>query len=183
MTRDEALALVGDLIKNPNLVKHHLAVEAVMRALAGRFGEDEETWGLVGLLHDADYELTGHDAERHGRVMAEKLRERGVDEVVIEGVMAHNEALGIPRDTNLKKAIYACDELTGLIIAAALVHPEKKLAPLDTPFILNRFKEKSFARGARREQILTCSELGMELPEFIDVCLDAMKGIASDLAL
>ncbi|MBI2845626.1 MAG: HDIG domain-containing protein [Chloroflexi bacterium] len=183
MTREEALQLVQSLIKNPNLVKHHLAVEAVMRALARRFGEDEETWGLVGLLHDADYEITGHDSVRHGRVMADMLRERGVDEVIIEGVMAHNEALGVPRDTKLKKAIYACDELTGLITAAALVHPEKKLAPLDTQFILKRFKEKSFAKGARREQILTCSELGMELEEFTGVCLEAMKGVAGDLGL
>lgn len=183
MTREEAFELVKSLVKNENLVKHHLAVEAVMRALAQRFGEDEETWGLVGLLHDADYEITGHDSERHGRVMADMLRERGVEEVVIEGVMAHNEALGVPRDTNLKKAIYACDELTGLIIAAALVHPEKRLAPLDTKFIMNRFKEKSFARGARREQILTSTELGMELEEFTSVCLEAMKGVAADLGL
>ncbi len=183
MEREAALALVRKLIKNENLVRHHLAVEAVMRRLAADHGGDSEIWGLVGLLHDADYELTGHDPETHGRVMAEKLQEREVDPVVIEGVMAHNAALDIPRDTPLKKAIYACDELTGLIVAAALVHPEKKLSALDVPFVMRRFGEKAFARGADRDQIRTCIELGYELEEFVGVALEAMQGISENLGL
>jgi putative nucleotidyltransferase with HDIG domain len=183
VNRDKALDLVNQLVKNKNLVKHHLAAEACMRALAQGFGEDQETWGLVGLLHDADYEITEKDTKRHTIELAGILKERGVEEAIIRAAQAHSEESGIPRDTTVAKALYACDELTGLIVAAALVHPEKKLAPLDTRFILNRFKEKSFAKGAKRENILTCSELGLELEEFIAICLGAMQGIAKDLGL
>jgi putative nucleotidyltransferase with HDIG domain len=183
MNREEALALVQGSVKNKNLVKHHLAVEAVMQALARHFGEDEETWRLVGLLHDADYELTEKDPKRHGLVMAEKLEAMGVDPVIVHAIKSHNEELGVLRQSRLEKSLYACDELTGLIVAAALVHPEKKLAPLDVPFILNRFKEKGFARGARREQIMTCSEIGFTLDEFIALSLKAMQGIAGELGL
>lgn len=183
MDREEALALVRELIKNENLVRHHLAVEAVMRRLARDQEGDPETWALVGLLHDADYELTGHDPETHGRVMAEKLEGHGVDPVIIEGVMAHNAALGIPRDSSLKKAIYACDELTGLIVAAALVHPERKLEALDVPFVMRRFGEKAFARGANRDQIKTCSELGYKLEDFVCIALEAMQDVSDELGL
>ena len=183
MNRDEALALVSSMIKNKNLIKHHLAVEAVMRALARYFGEDEESWGLAGLLHDADYEITKKDPHRHGLVMAEKLEELGVDPVIVRAVKAHNDALGVPLETRMEKALYACDELTGLIVASALIHPERKLAALDTRFVRNRFKEKSFARGARREQIRTCSDLGFELEPFIGLSLAAMQGIAGELGL
>ncbi|HAL61927.1 MAG TPA: phosphohydrolase [Chloroflexi bacterium] len=184
MRRDEALALVNELIENKNLVKHHLAAEACMRALARHFGEDEETWGLVGLLHDADYEITQKDPERHTLELGKILREKGVDEAIIRAAQSHSDASGVPRDTLMAKALYACDELTGLIVAAALVHPDKKLAPLDVEFIMHRFKEKAFARGAHREMILTCEpELGIELKEFISICLLAMQGIAGDLGL
>jgi hypothetical protein len=183
MTRDEALALVNKLVKNQNLIKHHLAVEAVMRALAGHFGQDEETWGLVGLLHDADYELTEKDPQRHAFVMAEMLEAQGVDPVIVRGVRSHNHFLGVSRDSLMEKSLFACDELTGLIVAAALVHPQKKLAPLDVPFIMNRFKEKSFARGANRDQIKSCSELGFELEDFVGLSLKAMQGIAGELGL
>lgn len=184
MTREEALGLVGSLIENKNLVKHHLAAEACMRALARHFNEDEETWGLVGLLHDADYEITEKDPERHTIELGKILREEGVDEAIILAAQSHSDVSGVPRDTLMAKALYACDELTGLIVAAALVHPEKRLAPLDVEFIIHRFKEKSFARGAHREMILTCEpELGIELEEFIGICLAAMQGIADDLGL
>ncbi len=184
MRRDEALALVKELIKNKNLVKHHLAAEACMRALARHFSEDEEPWGLVGLLHDADYEITEKDPERHTIELGKILRERGVDEAIVRAAQSHSDASGVPRDTMMAKALYACDELTGLIVAAALVHPDKKLAPLDVDFITRRFKEKAFARGAHREMILTCEpELGIELPEFIGICLSAMQGIAGALGL
>jgi len=184
MRRDEALALVNELIKNKNLVKHHLAAEACMRALARHFGEDEETWGLVGLLHDADYEITEKDPERHTIELGKILQEKGVDEAVIRAAQSHSDASGVPRDTPMAKALYACDELTGLIVAGALVHPDKKLAPLDVEFIMRRFKEKAFARGAHRQLILTCEpELDIELKEFIGICLLAMQGIADALGL
>ena len=184
MTREEALALVKGLIKNKNLVKHHLAGEACMRALARHFGEDEETWGLVGLLHDADYEITEKDPQRHTLELGKILREKGVDEAIIRAAQSHSEESGVPRDSLMAKALYACDELTGLIVAAALVHPDKRLASLDVPFIMHRFKEKSFARGAIRENILTCEpELGLALGPFIGICLSAMQSIADDLGL
>lgn len=184
MTREEALGLVKSLIKNKNLVKHHLATEACMRALARHFGEDEEIGGLVGLLHDADYEITEKDPERHTLELGKILREKDVDEAVIRAAQSHSDASGVPRNTLMAKALYACDELTGLIVAAALVHPDKKLAPLDVEFIMRRFKEKAFARGAHREQILTCEpELGIGLEEFIGICLSAMQGIADELGL
>ncbi|MCJ7667830.1 MAG: HDIG domain-containing protein [Anaerolineae bacterium] len=184
MTREEALGLVKSLIKNKNLVKHNLATEACMRALARHFGEDEETWALVGLLHDADYEITEKDPERHTLELGKILREKDVDETVIRAAQSHSDASGVPRNTLMAKALYACDELTGLIVAAALVHPDKKLAPLDVEFIMRRFKEKAFARGAHREQILTCEpELGIELEEFISISLSAMQGIADELGL
>lgn len=184
MTREEALGLVKSLIKNKNLVKHHLATEACMRALARHFGEDEEIWGLVGLLHDADYEITEKDPERHTLELGKILREKDVDEAVIRAAQSHSDASGVPRNTVMAKALYACDELTGLIVAAALVHPDKKLAPLDVEFIMRRFKEKAFARGAHREMILTCEpELGIGLEPFIGICLSAMQGIADELGL
>jgi len=184
MTREEALGLVKSLIKNKNLVKHHLATEACMRALARHFGEDEEIWGLVGVLHDADYEITEKDPERHTLELGKILREKDVDEAVIRAAQSHSDASGVPRNTLMAKALYACDELTGLIVAAALVHPDKKLAPLDVEFIMRRFKEKAFARGAHREQILTCEpELGIGLEPFIGICLSAMQGIADELGL
>ncbi|MFZ5767532.1 MAG: HDIG domain-containing metalloprotein [Bacillota bacterium] len=170
-------------LTNKNMRKHSLAVEAVMRALARRLGQDEEKWGLAGILHDIDYEQTRDDPQRHSMLGADMLAEMGVDADVVEAVRTHNEAHGLPRDGLMSKALYACDPLTGLIVAAALIHPEKKLAVIDTPFVLHRFGEKAFARGASREQIRTCSELGLDLEEFVSIGLQAMQAIAPDLGL
>lgn len=183
MTREEALNKVKQYIKNKNLIKHMLATEAIMRALAKKFNEDEEKWGITGLLHDIDYELTEKEPEKHSLVAEELLKNDNLSEEIIDAIKAHNEIHGLPRETPLAKALYAVDPLTGLIVAAALVHPEKKLAPLDVNFILNRFKEKSFARGANREQIKSCEELGLTLEEFIEIGLNAMKAISVDLGL
>ncbi|MGB9857258.1 MAG: HDIG domain-containing metalloprotein [Dictyoglomaceae bacterium] len=183
MTRKEALELVKNYIKNNNLLKHMLAVEAIMRALARYFKEDEEIWGLTGLLHDIDYELTEKQPEKHSLLSEEILRPYNLPKEVISAIKSHNEIHGLPRDTLLAKALYAVDPLTGLIVASALVHPDKKLAPLDTEFILKRFKEKSFARGANREQIKSCEEFGLSLNEFISIGLDAMKSISHELNL
>lgn len=183
MNRDEALNKVKHHIKNKNLIKHMLATEAIMRALAKRFNEDEEKWGLTGLLHDIDYEITEKEPEKHSLLAEELLKDENLPKDVIDAIKAHNEIHNLPRETLLAKALYAVDPLTGLIVAAALIHPEKKLAPLDVNFILNRFKEKSFARGANRDQIKTCEDLGLSLEEFIAIGLEAMKSISDELGL
>lgn len=183
MNREEALNKIKQYVKNKNLIKHMLATEAIMRALAKKFNEDEEKWGITGLLHDIDYELTEKEPEKHSLLAEEILKNDNLPQEIIEAIKAHNEIHGLPRETLLAKALYVVDPLTGLIVAAALVHPEKKLAPLDVNFILNRFKEKSFARGANREQIKKCEEIGLTLEEFIDIGLKAMKTISDDLGL
>jgi len=186
MTRDEALQLVKQYVKTANSVKHMLATEAIMRALARQFGESEDVWGLAGLVHDIDMEEVDYmaDRKRHGPRSVEILRQNGLDdEIVLGAVMAHNEALETPRDTKIKKAIYSVDPLTGLIVASCLVLPSRKLADLTADNILNRFKEKSFARGAKREIIAECSELGLSLEEFCKIGLEAMQGISDDLGL
>lgn len=181
MKREEALDLVKLKLKNNNLIKHSLAVEACMRKLAQKFSGNKEIWGLAGLLHDLDYEETKDNFSKHGFVTAEILEEKGVNKDIIEAIKAHPGH--IERKTNMAKALYAVDPLTGLIVAAALMHPQKKLEALDLQFVLNRFKERSFARGANREQIKSCSDLGLGLEEFISVCLEAMKEISGDLGL
>lgn len=180
MDRTEALELVGTHLKNKNLVKHSLAVEACMRALALRFGGDPDLWGLTGLLHDLDYEETKDDFPRHGLRTGEILGE-AVPAEVRAAIAAH--AGHSPRGTPLEKAIYAVDPVTGLIVACALIRPEKKLAPVDTAFVLNRFAEKRFAAGARRDQIETCADLGLTLEQFCDLCLEAMKTASTQLGL
>ncbi|NPV53977.1 MAG: HDIG domain-containing protein [Firmicutes bacterium] len=183
MERSEALDIVGKYVKNKNLIKHMLATEAIMKALAARLGEDESTWGLTGLLHDVDYEQTAGAPARHSLVGAEMLESLKVDGDIVHAVKVHNEHHGLPRVSRLDKALYAVDPLTGLIVAAALIHPSKKLALIDVPFIMHRFKEPSFARGADRDQIRSCSELGLDLEEFIGIGLEAMRGITGELGL
>lgn len=182
MKREQALSLVDELTASPNLRKHLLSVEAFMRALARHLGQDEEEWGLVGLLHDADYEATEKDLNRHTEVVCAWAKQRGAGERVIEGIKAH--AGRAPLDSLLNKSIYACDNLAGLIIAAALVHPEKKIAALTPEFVLKKFKEKGFARTANREEIGTCeSNLGLPLPEFIRIGIEGLKTASRDLGL
>jgi len=181
VTRQEAYDLAKSRFTNQNLFKHVLAVEAVMRALARHFGEDEERWGLAGLLHDLDYEETKNDPERHTLVTAELLKDYDVDDEIVHAIKAHNNR--VPRESLMDKAIYAADPVTGLIVAAALMHPSKKLAGIDVPFILRRFKEKRFAAGANRDQIRSCEEFGLTLEEFLDIALKAMQGISDELGL
>lgn len=183
MNRDEALALVRELVRSPNLIKHHLGVEAAMRALARHFGQDEELWGLVGLLHDADYEVTEKDPMRHTVVLSGILAERGADPVAIRAIQSHSDEQGVPRESLLEKALYACDELTGLIVAAALVHPSRRLAEVDVPFVMKRFHTRGFAAGADRERIRTCAELGLELEEFVGLVLGGMQAAHRELGL
>ena len=181
LSRDDALKLVKQHVSNRNLIKHMIAVEAVMRVLARHFKQDEEVWGLAGLLHDLDYAETVDDFERHGFRTAEILSDKGLPEEILSAIRSHPGHL--PRETLIEKALYAVDPLTGLIVAAALMHPEKKLAALDVDFVLRRFKEKRFAAGADRDQIRSSSEFGLELEEFLDLGLKGMCQVADELGL
>ena len=181
MTRQEAFDLVKPRFSNKNLFKHVLAVEAVMRELAGRLAQDVERWGLIGLLHDLDYEETMQTPERHTLVTEEILRPYGLPDEIIRAIKSHNRMA--PPDSLAAQALCAADPVTGLIVAAALMHPERRLASIDVEFIMRRFKEKSFARGADREQIRSCESFGMSLAAFIEVALAGMRNIAKELGL
>ena len=152
-----------------------------MRTLAQRLGEDEEIWALAGLLHDIDYEETSADPARHGLEGAQFLEKMGLAEPLVRAVKVHSGHL--PPLSKLDWALFATDPLTGLIVASALMHPEKKLNALDVDFIVRRFKEKRFAAGANREQIAACKNLGLQLEEFMEICLEGMQGVAQDLGL
>ncbi len=181
MQRQQAMALVESNIENRNLIKHMLAVEAGMRALAPRFEEDPDRWGLVGLLHDLDYELTKDNPELHGLRTVELLEAEGItDREMLDAILAHADHQ--PPTTSMGQALCAVDPLTGLIVAAALVHPQR-LAGLTPDNVLNRYKEKGFARSASREGIASCQELGMELADFVGVILAAMQAVSRDLGL
>ncbi|TET26416.1 MAG: HD domain-containing protein [Dehalococcoidia bacterium] len=183
MDREEALESIKANVKNKNMVKHMLATEAIMRSLARRLGEDEEEWGLTGLLHDIDVELTGGDMKTHSKLGADLVRELGGGEAMAHAILCHNEMHGVPLETKLDKALFCADPLTGLIIAAALVLPDKKLASLKAESVKKRFKEKGFAAGANREHISQCRDIGLELDKFIELGVVAMKKIADDLGL
>lgn len=184
MTRDEALKAIRENVKNENLLKHMMATEAIMRALARHFGEDEEVWAMAGLLHDIDVELTRGDATTHSRLGAEMVKKLGVSDEICHAVLCHNDAHGEPFNNRMDKAIYCVDPLTGLITAVALVYPDKKLKNVEPKSVEKRFRQLKFAAGARRETIAACKELlGLELEEFIKIGLEAMQGISDDLGL
>lgn len=184
MTRQEAYQLLTEMIQSKNLIRHGLAVEAIMRKLAEKFGEDPDEWGIVGLLHDGDYEVTDKDPARHTLVMAEKLTHLKVSERIINAIKAHSEVIKPNRENNLEKAVYAADELSGLITACALVRPDKKLASVNVDSVMKKFRSSSFAAGAKRENILTCeTDLGMSLEEFVTLALEAMQGVSDQLGL
>lgn len=181
LKRDEAFELVKKHVKTKNLVKHCLAVEVVMRALARRFSEDEELWGLAGLLHDLDYDYTKDTPESHGLKTVELLKGLDVPKEVLDAILAHCEKKAI--ETKMERAIYAADPVTGFVVAAALITPEKSLSVIDTDFLMRRFKEKLFAKGANREQMKSCEELGLSLEEFLSLSLDAMRSISKEIGL
>ncbi len=183
MNREEALQLVKEKIKNENLIKHCLAVEACMRALAEKFGESSEKWALAGLLHDIDYEETKDNPEKHSLIGAEILEKLGLDKEMCEAVKTHNEMHGIKPESKMAKALYSVDPLTGLIVAATLVLPSRKLADVTPENVLNRFKEKGFARGANREIIKKCEDINLALEEFVKIGLEAMQSIANEIGL
>lgn len=185
MNREEALMLVKKHVKNKNNIKHMLAVEAVMRELAEKFGEDEDTWGIAGLVHDIDMEEVDYRKypKKHGKRGAEILKENNASEEVVKAAMAHNKETGAKRETLLEKAIFCVDPLTGLIVASVLVLPSRKLSDLTANSVLKRYKEKSFAKGADREIIASSDEIGIELSEFISMGLFAMQKISEELEL
>ncbi len=183
MKREEALNLLREKIQSNNLIKHCLAVEAVMGRLAEHFNGDKEKWVLAGLLHDIDYEQTKNDPQKHSLLGAEILQNYNFDSEIIEAVRAHNEVHGLARENKISKALFCVDPMTGLIVAATLVLPDKKIEKLTPENVLNRYKEKSFAKGANRGTIASCQELGLSLEEFTAISLKAMQNISGDLGL
>jgi putative nucleotidyltransferase with HDIG domain len=183
MTRDEALQAINANVKNQNLIKHMLATEAIMRALARKLNEDESVWGMAGLLHDIDVDICHDDMSCHSKIGSDMVDKMGLSREIVHAILAHNGAHGVPLENRIDKALYCADPLTGLITAGALVRPDKQLAGVEAKSIRKRFKEKSFAAGANREQIATCSSLGLELDDFIALGLVAMQGVSSDLGL
>lgn len=183
MTRDEALAIVREFIKNEALVRHCLAVEAAMRAYAPRFDGDAEEWGLTGLLHDFDWEIHPN-ADTHPHHGSPILRQRGVPERVVHAILTHADYLNIPRIDPMEKTLYAVDELTGLITAATYVRPTRSIHDLDVAAVRKKFKDKAFARQVNRDDIVRgAAEMGVDLDEHIDFVIVAMRGVAPILGL
>jgi len=179
--RAEALAIVQEYVKNINLVRHMLAVEAAMQFYAEKFGEDVELWRVTALLHDFDWEI--HPTlEQHPQAGTAILRERGVPEVVIHAILSHADHTGVPRETLMEKALAACDEITGLVTAVALVRPSRSLDDLTASSVKKKWKDRAFAAGANREEIEhTTAEFGIELWEHVDNVILAMRRIAPEL--
>ena len=183
MNREDAWALLCEYTKNPGLRKHGLAVEAAMRAYARKYGEDEEKWAIVGLLHDFDYEIHP-TVDKHPQEGSKILRERGYPEDIIYAVLCHADHLELERKAPMDKAIYAVDELTGLITAVALVKPSKSLAEVDAPSVRKKMKDKAFARSVNRDDIVKgAAALGVDLDEHIAFVIEAMKPAAAELGL
>jgi putative nucleotidyltransferase with HDIG domain len=182
MDRSEAWNLLCEYTKNENLRKHALAVEACVRAYARKFGEDEEKWSVVGLIHDFDYEVYPN-APDHPLKGSEILKEKGVSEEIRRAILGHADYTGVPRDTLLAKVLFACDELAGFITACALVRPDR-IATLEAKSVRKRMKDKAFARSVSREDIIkSAEELGVPLDEHISFCIGAMRRIADQLGL
>lgn len=177
MNRTDALDLLNEYVKNEKMIAHCLASEAVMRALAERLGEDTEKWGLAGLLHDLDVEFTAHDMKTHAMETARILREKGVDEDIVEAIMLHNEDAehGLPRSKTFHFALAAGETITGLISATTLVYPDKNIQNVKTKSITKRMKEKAFAASVSRENIMECERIGIPLAEFAELALTAMQ--------
>lgn len=184
ITRERALELLDQHLTQPNLIKHSLATEAVMHKLAQHCNADQTLWSLCGLLHDLDVELTLDDMGRHTHETARILQEEGVAAEIIEAICLHNElAQDQRRSKPLHHALAAGETITGLITATALVYPDKKLAGVKPKSVRKRYKEKLFAAGANRDIIAECEQIGIDVPQFCDLCLEAMQQIADELGL
>jgi putative nucleotidyltransferase with HDIG domain len=181
--RQAAWGLLTEFTQSESLRKHAMAVEACMRAYARKIGEDEELWGLVGLIHDFDYEKYP-SAEDHPFKGGEILKERGYSEEIRRAILSHAEYSGVPRETAMEKTLFACDELAGFITAATLVKPSKSLAELDAKSVRRKMKDKAFARSVNRDDIIKGAvDLGVDLDEHITFCIEAMKAVAAELGL
>jgi putative nucleotidyltransferase with HDIG domain len=181
--REAAWCLLTEFTQSESLRKHALAVEACMRACAGKLGGEEDLWGIVGLIHDFDYEKYP-SLEDHPYKGSEILKERGWPETIRRAIMSHAEYTGITRDTPMEKALFACDELAGFITAVALIKPGKSLAEVDVKSVRKRMKDKAFARKVNRDDIVNgAADLGVDLDEHIGFCIEAMKGSARELGL
>lgn len=183
MDRDQALALVREFVKNDNLVKHMLCVESAMRFYAEKFGEDGELWGITGLLHDFDWEI--HPTlEDHPLAGEPILHERGVPDEIVRAIMSHADHTGVPRQSRMEKGLYACDEVTGLITAVALVRPSRSLLDLEASSVKKKWKDRTFAAGTNREEMQQAAvEFGIELWEHVGNVILAMRRIAPELGL
>jgi putative nucleotidyltransferase with HDIG domain len=188
MDRNQAIQIVHEFVKNENLVRHMLAVEAAMRFYAEKFGEDCDIWGATGLLHDFDWEI--HPTlEQHPQDGAQILHQRGVDEVIVRAVLSHADHTGIPRNTIMEKALYACDEITGLITAVALVRPSRSLYDMNAASVKKKWKDRAFAAGANRDEIAKATEefhtetFRIDLWEHVENVILAMRRVAPALQL
>jgi putative nucleotidyltransferase with HDIG domain len=180
ITREEAWGLIQEYGSTENHIRHMLAVEAAMRAYARRFGENEELWGAIGLVHDFDYDqFPDEHPHSGGRI----LREKGYSERIVNTILAHGET-GVPRDTPMAKALHAVDELTGLLVAVSLVRPSKDIRDVKIKSVRKKWKDKAFAAAVNREEIAQAAEeLGVDLWEHVGVVLEAMQGIAGQIGL
>jgi len=197
MNREDVLELLNKFVKNKNLIKHSLAVETIMRSIAEDLNRknktktqdsqsekfDKDKWAIAGLIHDIDYEDTADDPLRHSLVAEKMLLELGFEDDIVYAVKVHNDAHGFPLKSEMDIALFASDPVSGLIVASALINSNKKINSIDTDFVIKRYKEKSFAKGANRKQMLACENLGYTLEEFIGVALNAMKKIAVEIGL
>ena len=187
LTRDGALELIDQYVKNERLKKHMLAVEAIMQALARKLGRNEKLWGIVGLLHDIDYELAhkkGKNWMKYHGVLAKKILKDKLPDEALHAIKAHNfENTGVNPKSDLDYALIASDSISGLIVACALVMPNKRLEEVKIETIARKFKSKDFCRGVKREHIAYCEKLGLKLGEFFELSLNALKEVASDLGL
>ncbi|OHB22014.1 MAG: phosphohydrolase [Parcubacteria group bacterium RIFCSPLOWO2_01_FULL_48_18] len=181
--RKKAWELLIGHLRAENLRKHCIAVAAIMEGLAEHFGEDTDKWWIAGLLHDVDYEEMKDDITKHSLVGAQWLEAAGYPDDIVKAVRVHNEAHGFPLETLMEKALFVADTISGLIIAAALILPDKKLASVTPQTVLNRFKEKSFARGIKREDIVKCADINLSLEQFFDISLRALQKYAGELGL
>ena len=183
MNRADAFALLNEYTKNPSLIKHMLAVEAAMRAYARKLGQDEEKWGIVGLLHDFDYEMFP-TPDQHPFTGANILCGRGYSERVIRAIMGHATYTGVPRDTSMARALFATDELCGFLVACALVRPAKSLDDLEVASVKKKLKDKAFARSVNREDIkLGVEELGVDADEHIRFVIEALRPVQKQIGL
>ena len=184
ISREDALTLLKKHLKNERLISHCIASEVIMRHLAKRLNEDSDAWGIAGLLHDLDFEMTNEIESKHGAVAAEILEKEGVSSDIIEAIKTHNaEGLGLTRITMFDHALTCAESITGLIVATALVYPDKKIASVKPKSITKRMKTPHFARAVSRERIMECEKIGLQINEFVVLSLEAMGEISDELGL